>query len=279
MNGGMDLMGRMERGKFRNRDAALMERCAGRRLPAKLPLIHVTSVYYAKKIVDKYTLKPDKCDVFGRELLYFFVMRPAYCLRYGDEKSQFLSHFPIVFVLKPNAVEHPHHVYPFDTGGAAAGAFAKRADRLIRLEEYELHNSHEAAAGYIEWAFGDLRNYYDGHLRPDIADGVRAKESVVVSLISIARMGVEGDNIHDKRASTVEIATSDYVQIRGLVDLIVFPDAMLEKPDLFNERVDELEKLGATVEHYKWKPNCTPNEFQSEIMKICRDWYESRGRL
>lgn len=59
-------------------------------------------------------------------------------MKTGEEKSDQINLFPFVFVVSPNNLGTPYHVYPFDTGGAASGVFHERADPYVPLEEYEL---------------------------------------------------------------------------------------------------------------------------------------------
>ncbi len=91
-----------------------------------------------------------------------------------------------MFVLRPEAADPLVHVYPFDTGAAAAGAFAEKADPLLPLEDYSLEPSLSAAVGHIEWAFHTLVDYMDGHLRTNIREGVPRYETATQdSLMSL----------------------------------------------------------------------------------------------
>lgn len=251
-----------------------MNRAGAAPLPEDLPLVHVTAAWPAKEIVAAGKLVTRRCPVFESELLYFFALRPAYRSRFGAEESHQISRFPVVFVLRADAVKQPLHAYPFDTGGAALGAFAKQADKYVPLEDYALEPSHRGVSQFISWAFGTLDAYFDGRLRATLQDEVRPHESVAVSYLDIARMGVEGSNEHDKRASTVEIASSHNVDLAGNVQLIVLPKQYLEGNQTL---LDSLKPLGADLETYDWQPNRTPDEFQKDIMRICRDWYRRQG--
>jgi hypothetical protein len=242
-------------------------------LPEMLPLVHVTSVWCGKEIVLKRVLETNFCPVFGTELLYFFVLRPAYCLPHGNKESHQISRFPVVFVVHPEAVPEPRHVYPFDTGGAAKGAFAKQADPYVPLEDYALRPAHASASAFISWAFGDLESYFEGRLREGLQQGLSPHELVASGYLDIARMGVKGSNEHDKRASAVELAASHNVALEANVQLAIFPKQFLEGNEPFLAEIRELELRGAHVETYDWRPNRTPNEFQEDIMRICRQWY------
>lgn len=256
-------------------DRQLIARSAPGGLPDNLPLVHVTAAWLAKEIIRDGAFATKWCNVFEAELLYFFVLRPAYRSRLGHQESHQLSRFPVAFILKPSAVPTPKHVYPFDTGGAAKGAFAAQADPYVFLEDYAVDSSQAGAVGHIGWAFASLEAYYLGNLRQDIQDGIPQSESVTLGFIDVARLGIEGSNHHDKRASTVELAASHPVHLQDNVELAIFPKQYLEGNSLF----DTVIALGADVAFYDWQPNKAPDEFQRDIMEIARRWYSRKGIL
>ncbi|MET1111695.1 MAG: hypothetical protein ABWX67_09240 [Allosphingosinicella sp.] len=269
----------LPRRKDRNYDRQLVDLAGTSIVCDELPLVHITAVFPGKEVMRTGTLEVRPCPVFKDDLLYFFVLRPAYCLAHGNEPSDQLSRFPVVFVLRKEAVPDPRHVYPFDTGGAAGGAFDKQADPWVPLEDYGLESSHAAVAKFISWAFGDVESYYEGRLREGLHEEVHGKRLVAKGYYDIARMGVEGSNVHDKRASAIEVAASHNVPLVGNVRLIIFPKQLLEDYEELHEKLDELKALGAKLETYDWQPNRSPNEFQKDIIRICRDWYSGEGIL
>jgi hypothetical protein len=244
---------------------------------SRLPLAHVSSVHAGRRIVETSKLTTRWCEVFGRDLTYFFVLKPAYLGKFDSEKSDYLDYFPVAFILRPEAVPAPHHIYPFDTGAAASGAFKSRANRLIPLEDYELEGTHEAAAGFVGWAFGKPSAYYDGILRPSVQAEARPAESVVTGYIAIAKLGVSGDPAHDTRASTLEVASADNVDTTGNVLLAILPKQLLKVTGRFIDALRTLIAGGTEVETYDWRPNRAPAEFQRDVLRISRAWYASKG--
>ena len=244
---------------------------------AALSLVHSAPVFYAGEILRGGKFEVRRCPVFGKDLLYFFVLRPAYRSRLGGEKSHQLTRFPVAFIVRPEAVE-PYSVYPMDTGAAAGGAFAGQADPFVFLEDYELEPNHAAAAGHIAWAFGSLAAYYDGVLRADILDDVPQHEVVTRGFADVARMGREGSNRHDRRASTVEVTSSRDVQLQGNVLLAIVPKQFLEDPAGPNgAMIARLKELAIPFRTYEWQPNTAPDEFQKDISDIARGFYREEG--
>lgn len=239
-----------------------------------LPLVHATTVWNAQEIVRQSKLLTQRCKFLGKDLVYFFVLRPAYLGRDGNERNHRISAFPVAFILKPQAVRQPYHLYPFDTGGAIAGAFDDQADRQIPLDDYSLEPSHAAATRFIDWAFGSLAAYFDGRLRHDLGDDVKIPECVAQSYMDIARLGVEGSNVHDKRASTLELTSDHNVDLTDFLDLAIYPKQFIEDNDNF---LAKARALGGEIEFYDWRPNRAPNEHQKDLMEISRRWYRQKG--
>lgn len=248
-------------------------------LPAALPLVHTTAVFTAIDILKGGKLQTRDCSVFGprAELLYFFVLRPAYRSRHDAERSHQISRFPFVFVMRPEVADPPYHVYPFDTGAGAAGAFAAKADPLVFLDDYELDAELAAASRHVEWAFGSLDAYYDAQLRRDVLADVPQHEVVTRGYVDVARMGREGSNQHDRRASTVEVAVDHDVDLKGNVELAIIPRQFLEDPAGPNDAVmKRLKDLGIDYETYEWRPSTAPDEYQEQIAEIARKWYRAQ---
>jgi len=271
----------MKRRDNQNFDRQLIELCESPDFTDKIPLTHICPTHTAREIFLSGKLITSHCNVFKRDMLYFFILRPAYRFKDGETSSDELSRFPVVFVLRSDAVRSPSHVYPFDTGGAAADAFAERADANIYLDDYALEFEQTAPARFIKWAFGNLDAYYASTLKDDIDEKISFHKWVVASYIKIARLGVRGHNKRDHRASTVEIASNDNVDLASNLMLVVCPYQWIEpESDKLNEKMHQaIEKLGADIEYYQWAPHTSPDSYQDDLMDICRRWYVSQGVL
>lgn len=262
-------------------DHQIRRRAAPTGIPQGLPLVHITPVAYAKRIVESRQLEARQCGVFKHKLIYFFAMRTAYRLRGADEKSHQINRFPFVFILRPDCFETPFHVYPFDTGGAAEGKFDEQADPYEYLEDYELEPSHDAVAGHIGWAFGSVEAYLDGELRPHVLAEVPMSETVTRGYVDIARMAGAGSNAPDKRASAIEVACAHNIALKGNVILAILPDRYLEarEDDAVQSFIRALEDLEIAWETYAWQPSKTPNEFYEDLNRIARQAYRRAGLL
>lgn len=269
----------MQRRKDQNYDRQLKALEGPEPLSGEIPLAHLAPAWVAKEIMKVGKLVTKKCRVFNTDLIYFFAIKPAYRTKIGAEESHQLSRFPVAFILKQSSLKNPRHVYPFDTGGAADGAFDSKADPYVPLEDYALSPEFSAVSNFIGWAFGNKIDYYDGRLRNNLSEETQPFQSVAVSYIDIARMGVVGSNEHDTRASTIEISSNHNIELAGALHLIIAPKQFVEGNEPVLELMGPLKKSGAELKLYDWQPNRAPNEYQDDIMRIARAWYEQKKIL
>lgn len=262
-------------------DCQLQKRANQTLIRSELPLVHVTPVGCAREIVRSGKLEARTCKHFKKALLYFFAVRLAYRLKDGDEKSHQINRFPFVFIVRPDAVKTPYHVYPFDTGAAITGVFGRHPDPYVFLEDYQLKPTLVAAAEHISWAFGSLEDYLEGNLRLNILDDVPDYETVTRGYVDIARLARTGSNQPDKRASAVEVASSYDVQLKDNVLLAILPKQYLED-NVGPENGDFISLLQAqniAWACYDWQANKTPNEFQQEINRIAVKFFQEHGLI
>lgn len=248
--------------------------------PTRLMLVHVTAVGAAREILRAGQITVNRCKVFRRELIYFFVLRPAYKLKNSHEKRELIDFFPFVFVLDPALIGAPYHVYPFDTGAAVSGAFDAGHSPWVPLEDYALEETLQGAADHIAWAFGTRSNYFDGRLKPDLAKTLPEWDSHGLTFIEIARLAAEGSNRPDLRASSIEVAYTAHMPLDPHVKFAVMPRQFLEDARGRNTAmITALTAAGIEWETYDWRPNRPPEDFHLEVNTIVRAWLAGRAAL
>ena len=251
------------------------------RPPDALDLVHITSVGWGRRIVAAGKIELRRCNVFGRDLVYTFMARPAYRFHDGDVKSDQISRFPFVFVISPEKLGAPFHVYPFDTGAAAAGRYGDLAQPTVYLDDYELEPSIAAAMQHIAWAFGTNSSYFEGVLKAGLADTLPYWRSVGRGWIDIAGLAATGVDRPDARAIAIEVAYSSAIDLRqGHVRLAIFPQQLMEDERGDNAQfIAELQQLGLAVKTYDWRPNETPDSFMDEVTRIVQRHLEETDQL
>ena len=242
-------------------------------------LVHVTPVGVAREIIRAGQIETRFCKVFGRKLVYFFAMRPAYKLRDADEKREIIDYFPFIFLVGTANLGAPFHVYPFDTGGAIEGVFDDGASPAFFLDDYALEETLKAVNDHITWAFGTPADYYDGKLKPDFSKPIPDWDVGPLTFAKISQLASAGSNRPDRRASAIELAYDHHVPLAE-VKFAVLPYQFLEDPKGKNtEMISRLTDSGVDWETYQWRPNRTPADFHAEINGLVRDHLASRGQL
>lgn len=264
---------RRPRGIVANRELVELAKAAHPTVSITPPdLVHVTSVGWGRRIIDTGVLERRECGVFGKELVYFFLSRPAYRFRRGDQKNDQLNFFPFAIALSPAALPPPYHVYPFDTGAYMAGFYDEVIDPSIYIDDYELEPELASALRHVEWAFAGPEEYLDAKIRTGLAAGLPQWRSVAQSWIRIASLASVGREKPDHRASAIELAYAQSIDLRqGHGRLLVFPEQLLEDPNGRNTAfLDSIRKLRIDFATYDWRPNETPDSFADAIARTMR---------
>ncbi|XAZ19546.1 hypothetical protein LVY75_05150 (plasmid) [Sinorhizobium sp. B11] len=246
----------------------LRERVSTSPMGDALPLVHVTEMGIGEAIIVSGQLQARWCKVFGRDLLYFFLGRPAYRIHDEGETSRYVSRYPCVFVVDPTRVK-PTQVYPFDTGAAKAGFYAS-ADPHLGIRDYMLEGTYESARKQLGFAFETVDDYFEGRLKPGLSDDVPAFDQATHSYVAIANQanrGVNNPGTYDDRASAIEIATEGHLDLKGAVQLVILPQQFLEGKDgsKNTKLIDRLKAQDLTVLPYDWQSTRTPADFRPEI--------------
>ena len=242
-------------------------------------LVHVTSVGAAREIIRAEQIEMRYCEAFGRNLVYFFALRPAYKLKGSEEKRSIIDFFPSVFLVSTEHMPSPFHVYPFDTGGALQGAFDDGASDHVFLADYELETNFQAASDHISWAFETRENYYDGKLRPRFSEQFPSWDVGPLTFEKIAGLASIGRNRPDRRASAIELAFETHVRL-DRIRLIILPKQFMEHPAGDNtEMIESLKAARVEWETYEWQSNRTAADFHGEINGIVREHLKNWGSL
>ena len=235
-------------------------------------LVHVTSVGWGRRIVSSGIIERRRCTVLENELIYFFLARPAYRFGKGDEKNDQLNFFPFAIILSPSALPSPYHVYPFDTGAFMAGFYDEVCDPSIYLDDYEIDPDFASATRHLEWAFGSVPEYFDARLKPALATSIPLWRAAGQSWVRIAGLSTVGRGRPDRRASAIELAFDQSIDLRqGHGRYLIFPEQLLEDPHGVNsEFLDMIRALDIDFETYAWRPNETPDSYADTIAAIMR---------
>ena len=124
-----------------------------------LPLIHKADAVErpgrddptAMDYFDSLFILPLPCDVFGEDLIYTYVGRPAFCE---------LPH-PVCFILRPES-ELLQNLFVFDTGAYHLNRYKKIVDNVIDINHFRIPAKEYSIRRFITLHFGDNKSYFLG---------------------------------------------------------------------------------------------------------------------
>lgn len=127
---------------------------------APLPLAHSTSAANLFEIAHTEKLRLSASENFeGEHLLYLFVGRPAFKMKFGGEASYWQC--PAVFVVKDVSGTLVKRIHPFDTGAFINGLLPTYLT-LFPLARFNLGTGCEIIGKLISSFFGDAESYMYG---------------------------------------------------------------------------------------------------------------------
>jgi hypothetical protein len=137
------------------------------RLPAPLPLTHLTVVPNFTPIVTAGRIDPKLCDVFQTNLVYLFYGSIFY--RTSLETTENASEQPVVFIFRPPALRHVDHYYPFDTGALIKTYPEEWRKKLgSKAADYKINSNGDTdlPSRLVFHLYKDNKNYLDGKVDP-----------------------------------------------------------------------------------------------------------------
>jgi hypothetical protein len=102
------------------------------------------------------------CRFFDEALVYFFYGRPAYRPKSWKKENApaVLPFMPCSIVLKPDALEIPKRIAPFDTGAWEEGRFESYMHPEMTIDDFLLHPSMDTPTRVVWKFFRSNHNYY-----------------------------------------------------------------------------------------------------------------------
>jgi len=130
-------------------------------LPA-LPLTHTCDGHGFRAIVTACQISTMQCKLFDEALVYFFYGRPAYRPKSWKKENApaVLPFMPCSIVLKPDALEIPKRIAPFDTGAWREGLFQQYMHPEMKIEDFLLNPSMDTPTRVVWRFFKSNNNYY-----------------------------------------------------------------------------------------------------------------------
>jgi hypothetical protein len=237
----------------------------------QMPLTHVTDVYEFREIAEAESLSPKRCDVFLKDVLYFFYGRPAYRKNIDAPSSSIIDYFPVCFVFGPSTIVPNSKYFALDTGAFAGGMMRKFFHSGMAKEDFELGSNTSSAQKLVKHFFDTNSHYFKNEARSGVA--IPTLELEVQAYYRLIAAGAAED--FDDRVSAIEIQASGEVKFGDGLIAVILPSDLADEPSL----VQLFEKYKAPLLPYDFVKRFKPQEHTSEIYRLVRDLYIARGFL
>ncbi len=238
---------------------------------SKLPLCHTCQGYDFRNIMEEGNLKPQLCEVFeGDLLIYFFYGRPAYRVSGNQNATSIKAFMPVVIVLKPEAIERPKRIAPFDTGAYHRGLFSQYMHPEMTCDDFLLDPSMDMPPRLVSKFLSTNIEYFRGTPRVNISiPPLEFEAECYYNLICSKQIAP-----HDDRSSTVEIQIDSCIQLKGNVLLIVSPYIFLDQQEV----KDAIKEWGAQYRGYSIT-RTPPNQYTALIYSEVEEFLLAEGYL
>ncbi len=186
-----------------------------------LPLIHKTDTVrqrgQSELIADDYfasgSIIPVPCDVFGEDLIYTYVGRPAF-----RELRR-----PVCLILDP-APELLQNLFIFDTGAYAANRYSKIVDNIMDVNLFRIPADADSIRRFIVYQFGSNENYYRSkpleNRKIDLMDSLEEFDySMLVNLFKFSRLDF------DTRCRTLENIVRTPIPLDKYLQGVILPES------------------------------------------------------
>jgi len=235
-------------------------------LPISLPLGHLSKADQFKHIVHSEQLKPQFCNVFQKELIYFSyggIFHRHSALPKEDPKG-----LPIAFLFAPSLLKQIDDFYAFDTGAAVSGKFGSAISPHTHqniLEKYSFpgDRTHEVPRRLVQFFYGSNRAYLEGSLlEPTESLPSYYQRSFEVLAHDLSDLEV------DHRQRIIECQAKENIPLADKLIWVGYHQSQ-------ELEVIELKKLLRKVPRdlqfktfpYTWHKRYTPNEIAGFLMK------------
>lgn len=240
------------------------------------PLVHSTRSANLKYVLNDEKIQVAKCDVFNKDLNYFFIGRPAY-------KNKSASHtvadweLPTCFIFDFKAISSIHKIFPFDTGAYHADGLMPSYVSCMAMSEYEVQPDFGSVERLLGAMFSTSRNYF---LLKNVISEDDLKNNYEVDMLNPEILALrrlandEGKNKIDDRRFAIEVSSEKSVSIEANNLLAVVCPSIYLDDKIFANKIEN-----------EWKAKPIPyaslplnyDQHVGEIYAKVLEFYEREG--
>lgn len=195
-------------------------------IEGKLPLVHSTKSLNLRELAEASGLEPTLCDIYGEELIYFFLGRPAYRWSASDGRPEHWE-LPTCFIFDDLPSLKIERTLPFDSGAYEKNRYPSFVQNIPRAN-FESEGA-RSANRIISAVYGSFSRYFQG--RPKTEEQIISEfdlSPIDAEILSIRRLAeTAGGQSFDDRCFSIEI------QSRTGIDFSINPPSAIILPTVY----------------------------------------------
>ena len=154
------------------------------------------------------------CKVFGEDLVYTYVGRPAY--------RELLE--PVCFILKPEP-ELLQNIFLFDTGAYYEDRYRRIIDEGLNIDLFRIPADRDSVIRFIEYYYGNNESYYLSHSK-NIDEFSERESEEEFAYLMLEHIRTFNYLEFDARCRTLENIIRNSVSIKTYVQGIILPESL-----------------------------------------------------
>lgn len=239
-----------------------------------LPLIHkvdgIPQVGKSKQTSLEYfereEIFPVPCDVFGEDLIYTFIGRPAY-----REVS-----IPVCFIIEP-APELIQNIVIFDSGAYYENRYKKIVDNKLDVNLFRIPATQEMIKKFIALNFGENIYYYFGLSKiPKHFDVMKSEEEFDYEMLK--RIMDFGKVHFDVRCRTIENILRTPIDLKKYLMALIMPNSLSDN-EMFKKFCKSINKDIDIIYYDDQKVNGDDKLCNRMMDKVLFNYYLEKGYI
>lgn len=239
-------------------------------VPQLLPFTHVCDAFTFRNIFHDHAIKPRHCEVFDKELVYFFYGKPAFKVSNDTNSSQMMALNPVCFVIDAEKVTGICAIYPFDSGAFKNGLFTNYVHKKSKIDDFAIKPNLDSLKKFIGYFYHSNTSYYDGVVKLTNSEvpSMSYEIEFIHSIFSAQR-----PEKFDERCQVVEVQSSNEIRLENqYVKAIVVPGTLMDNPRLASFI------LSNDIDYITYDVGrATPQQLSGVISEKVKTFYETKG--
>lgn len=242
-------------------------------LPIPLPLAHLTLTRHLNSIITDGYLKPKRCGVFGRDLLYFSYGGISYSPKSFMTRNP--MELPVAFLFSPKLLNVVAHYYPCDSGAAHNNQYGDVwSSELQNFNKYTVNGDqnnsrrNNLASKMVHYVYGSNANYIGG----EVIETCQEHPEPLPTLYQFFQEDMSEKGI-DERQTYIECQLLNHISIAESIVWIGYPekytDMLMKILELTDPEIPEHKT-------YSYHRNFNPQRATERLKYLAQKFVEER---